>query len=215
MNNKIKKIIAREFLLLIFALLIGVLTYLCVYPYNAYKRYKIESYSASVVEKTKLSDSLSRVFNAKQHKHSWFFYKVSDSFDITTDTILNTKDKLWKRFDRFSQNDSIVYRWKNKFNQEIIEFFKSIGFKTPEYLNEFIVRNRISKLDSSNFILSNTLKKEVEKINIYKIVNTNQILTKEQQVKLTLKVFLYALILIYGVRYFIYAILWSIKTIKQ
>jgi len=217
MKLKTKKIIAREFLYLIFAIGLGLISFFCTYLYNAYLKNKIENQTNEIFEKNKLKDSLRKKYDLKTDNQYWFFDKFSSYFDLSKDTSLNTKDKVWKLFDEYALNDSIKYKWENKWSKDgdsIIIFFRMVFLK-PEVFESFLDRNRITNIDSTNHASSKALQSEIIIINIRKTENEKKILIYEKQKDFGLKVMFVSLLILLGVRYLYYSIKWSIKTINQ
>ncbi|WP_291122944.1 hypothetical protein, partial [Flavobacterium sp. UBA6046] len=58
MNIQTKKIIAREFLILLIVIGLGIIGFLSIYPYNLYRNKQIEDLSNIINRKQKGIDSL-------------------------------------------------------------------------------------------------------------------------------------------------------------
>lgn len=209
-----KKIIAREFLIIILVLTIGLISFLCTYPYNAYKRNQVEKKSIEISEKSKKVDTLSLSFKNKIDQQNWFFDKYSNHWDISGDKI-NTSDKLWKRLDFLALNDSIKYKWQNVWDKELLAFNKEIGFTNPDEFKSFIDKNRITKIDSLNFDSSLAINSEIALLTKNKKDYESEILSYNEQIKFGLKVLIICFIILFGFRYLFYSLKWSLKTLKQ
>ena len=210
-----KKIIAREFLTLTLVLTLGLVSFLCTYPYNAFKRNQAENKSSEISEKTKLADSLCISYKSKLDKQNWFFEKFSNHFDLTGDTIFNTRDKIWKRLDYLAEKDSIKYKWEKVWDKDIVEFNKEIGFSNPVAFHSFIDKNRITKLDSSNYDSSVAINSEIALLSKDKKDNESEILSYNEQTEFGLKALIICFIILFGFRYLFYSLRWSLKTLKQ
>jgi hypothetical protein len=210
-----KKIIAREFLTLTLVLTIGLISFLCTYPYNAFKRKQVENKSAIISEKTKLTDSLSISYKTKLDKQNWFFEKFSNHYDLSDDTTFDERYEIWKKFDNWALKDSINYRWEHEWGGENTSFLKSIGFPNPKSLQSFIEKNRITKMDSSNFNSSLAINSEIALLSKSKNDNDSKILSYSEQIEFGLKALIICFIILFGFRYLFYSLKWSIKTLKQ
>ena len=209
-----KKIIAREFLIMILVLTIGLILFLCTYPYNAYKRNQVENKSIEISEKSKKVDTLSLSFKNKIDQQNWFFEKYSNHWDISGDKI-NTSEKLWKRLDFLALNDSIKYKWQNVWDKELLAFNKEIGFTNPDEFKSFIDKNRITKIDSSNYDSSLAINSEIALLTKNKKDYESEILSYNEQTEFGLKALIICFIILFGFRYLFYSLKWSLKTLKQ
>jgi hypothetical protein len=209
-----KKIIAREFLTLTLVLTLGLISFLCTYPYNAFKRNQVERKSIEISEKSKRADSLSLSFKNKIDQQKWFFDKYSSHWDISGDKI-NTSEKLWKRLDFLALNDSIKYKWQNVWDKDLIEFNKELGFLNPDEFQSFIDKNRITKTDSTNYDSSLSINSEVAALTQNKKDYDSKILSFNEQTEFGLKASIICFIILFGFRYLFYSIRWSLKILKQ
>ena len=209
-----KKIIAREFLIMILVLTIGLILFLCTYPYNAYKRNQVENKSIEISEKSKKVDTLSLSFKNKIDQQNWFFEKYSNHWDISGDKI-NTSEKLWQRLDFLALNDSIKYKWQNVWDKELLAFNKEIGFTNPDEFKSFIDKNRITKIDSSNYDSSLAINSEIALLTKNKKDYESEILSYNEQTEFGLKALIICFIILFGFRYLFYSLKWSLKTLKQ
>jgi hypothetical protein len=215
MKLTIKKIIAREFLTLTLVLSLGLVSFLCTYPYNAFKRNQAENKSTDISEKTKLADSLSIPYKSKLDKQNWFFEKFSNHYDLSGDTTFDSSNEIWKGFDKNAINDSIKYKWEKKWDKDDITYFKEIGFSNPVALHSFIDKNRITKLDSTNYDSSVTINSEIASLSKSKNDNDSEILSYNEQTEFGLKALIICFIILFGFRYLFYSLKWSLKTLKQ
>ena len=214
MNKRVKKIIAREFLILLVLIVLTSLVFVCVYPYNSYQKNKIEKIDSSINEKEKLTENLHKSVNEKIKEQEWFYEKVSSEFDITNSEYSELKT-LWPILQRIAENDSTEYRWNNKWEKSLIDFHKSIGFKNGKELEAFIEKNSISSNDSIQLKKSEKIRAEIGKLKEqrtelkYKTLNDNDKLDLVGGIGLALFGILFIL------RYLIYAVKWSLRTLKE
>lgn len=209
-----KKLIAREFLIMILVLTIGLISFFCTYPYNAYKRKQVENKSIEISEKSKKVDTLSLSFKNKIDQQNWFFEKYSNHWDISGD-IINTSEKLWQRLDFLALNDSIKYKWQNVWDKELLAFNKEIGFSNPDEFKSFIDKNRITKEDSSNYESSLAINSEIALLTKNKKDYESEILSYNEQKEFGLKALIICFFILFGFRYLFYSLKWSLKTLKQ
>lgn len=214
MQLQTKKIIAREFLILTLTALIGFVGFLGTYSNNYFKKTKIDKLEENIVEKNRMSDSLSKSYNIKVGKQNRFFNKYFDKVN-REDTEFNTSDKLWKRLSDLAQKDSIKYKWKNVWNKELISFLKETGFSDGDNFNSFIVTNTITTSDFENYNHSAKLNQEIKELKSEKDTIRSKILSINQQIAFGFKCFIVASIILFGARYLFYAVRWSIRTLKQ
>ncbi len=113
-----KKIIAREFLVLITTLIIGIIAFLSIYPYNIYHQNQVETINAQILIKKKISDSLSQSYNKKLDRQVWFSNKYINKFNLPG---WSNNDKVWKRLSDLSEKDSIRFKCKS-WDRELISF---------------------------------------------------------------------------------------------
>jgi hypothetical protein len=213
MNLTTKKIIAREFLTLTLVLTIGLISFLCTYPYNTYKRYQVENKSTEISEKSKMIDTLSQSFKNKINQRKWLFDKYTKQWDSGDE--FNTPDKLWKRLDFLALNDSIKFNWKNVWDKDLIAFNKEIGFSNPDDFQSFIDKNRITKLDSLNFDSSLSINSKIALLTQNKKDYESKILSYNLQTEFGLKALIICFIILFGFRYLFYSLKWSLKILKQ
>jgi hypothetical protein len=214
MKLKTKKIIAREFLTLTLGLTIGIISFLCTYPYNAFRGNQVENETTKILEKSKRVDTLSQSFKNKINQRKWFFDKYSNQWDISVHN-LNTPDKLWNRLDFLAINDSIKYKWQNVWDKDIIAFNKEIGFLNPDEFQSFIDKNRITKIDSSNYDSSLVINSEVAILIENKKDYESKILSYNEQKELGMEALIISVIILFGFRYLLYSIKWSLKILKE
>lgn len=213
MHIRFKKIVAREFIILVTALTIGLIMFLCTCLFNMIMQKRMENYAMQIDEKTKQAEKLSSSYKSKLSKHSWFFEKFSSNYELSSDTTFDEREEIWNSFDNWALKDSIHYRWENKWDQEQRGFLKSIGFQNPQLLKSFIETNRLTQKDSADWNTSLAFNSELLllKSKREKIV----ILSYNQQIKFAKLSTIICLILFFGLRYLYYSLMWSIKTLKE
>jgi RNAse (barnase) inhibitor barstar len=214
MNKKIKKIIAREFLLLLTLILLSALIFVCVFPYNLYQENKIEKTNKKLIEKEKLTDNLHKSVNEKIKNQKWFFEKISSEFDITNTEYSELKT-LWPILQKIAENDSTEYRWNNKWEKSLIDFHKSIGFKNGKDLQFFILNNSITSKDSIQINKSNEIQKEITELSKQKIELKNRIFQDSEKEKFIIGISAILFGILFVLRYLFYGVKWSIKQLND
>jgi len=214
MNKKIKKIIAREFLLLLALILLSALIFVCVFPYNSYQENRIEKINKKLIEREKLNDSLHKSVNEKIKKQEWFFEKISSEFDISNSEYSELKT-LWPILQRIAENDSTEHRWNNKWEKSLIDFHKSIGFKKGKDLQIFILNNSITSKDSIQLNKSNEIQKEITELSKQKIELKNRIFQYSEKRNFIIGISAILFGILFVLRYLFYGIKWSIKELND
>lgn len=206
-----KKIIAREFLNLTLVITLGIISFLCTFPYNTFKKNQAEKVSIEILEKSKKSDSLILPFKNKLDKKQWFYNEFSNQYGNDTYTMEN----LWNRLDYLALNDSIIDRWYNSWSKDVIKFNKEIGFSTPEKFQSFIENNHLAKAELLNYNLSKDIIKKNVLLTKKKDQINREVLSENEQIEFGFRVLLVMFIILFLIRYFLYAIMWSFQTLKE
>ena len=81
MKQEVKKIIAREFLIITAVLILSVITFLSIYPYNWFKSTQINSISKYITLQDKILDSLSNSYKKKSENQDWLYNQFKDRFE--------------------------------------------------------------------------------------------------------------------------------------
>lgn len=206
-----QKIIAREFLVLITTLIIGIIAFLSIYPYNIYHQNQVETINAQILIKKKISDSLSQSYNKKLDRQVWFSNKYINKFNLPG---WSNNDKVWKRLSDLSEKDSIRFKCKS-WDRELISFVQESGFETPEAFKNFIDANIIISDDIKRNNEASNMKAEIKSLNKEKEYAQSKIFSFEKQFQFALIAFIVSLSLLFIMRYIFYGIKWFIKTLNQ
>ena len=212
MNIKNKKIIAREFLILIAVTTVGLLSFLCTYFYNWNKSSQVKKADEKIVYQTHLADSLSKSFkdktiDGKDYISRVFFAlnHISDEYGIPNHFTYSEPDFRQKILTDKNFRDSIYRTFQNK-----VEGFTITQPQFDSSIDKQLTADDISKQKQSQEILQSlkVIRNEKEK-------TSSSILTYNEQVVFGLKVLILTAFLFFVLRFVFYAINWSIKTIKQ
>jgi hypothetical protein len=212
MELKIKRIIAREFLVLITVLAIGIISYLSTYPYNSSKRQQegILANKINQIEKgidslriTEIEIERNILLDDAQIKLLWEFdQKEGRHLTLPELTeLLNSFESRKSYFDEF--NNSMKF----KSYDEFIELIQTENSKT-EFKNRKI---------QYNSMFAKELKVREQQLKTLKdssIETRKSILTKSEQFKLSFSAIMTSFALLFLVRYFVYATLWSLATLR-
>ena len=212
MRKQSKKIIAREFLLLILTVVVSVVVFLFTYICNSYHTNASEKIENKIFSMMASVDSLVFQFNNKTNKQTWFYNKINEIIDV--DEYVSA-EKLWEGQLELAKIDSIRWPWLDKNFIEEAAFLKKIGFESDSDVRKFILVNTISELDSSNRSKSVELRNEIKNLEKSKINHEEHILTFKDQI-VVLQYSMCTLLFIFFIfRYLIYSIKWSIKTLRE
>lgn len=211
MQLKTKKIIAREFILLILCISISLIVLLATYLHTCYYQSKQERYSKRIISTIKTSDYLKNIYDNKEVNQNRFTTEMN--YKYMEPKVSNIK--FWTVLYRIAKHDSVDYKWKNKWEPSLIEAISNAGYKNPKDFQKFILSNIITKTDidnqdsikQMNVLLSSLYSQE----NIYK----RKIHDFDDRKNTAYITFLIAIGIVFFVRYFYYAIAWSYKVLKQ
>jgi hypothetical protein len=124
-------------------------------------------------------------------------------------------EQLWAQLSHLYKTDSIVYKWDNDWNNDLKDLLGEIGFKDSKAFNSFIEKNSLSDDESKSESRIKKLKEEINSL----IEKSNKIedgqLDSGDKVESTSIFLLITGILAFPIRYFIYAIFWSYRTLNQ
>jgi hypothetical protein len=210
-----RKIIAREFLMFILVVLIGLISFLVTYPYNYYRNSQVENLNAQITIRTNLKKSLPETYITKKENQDWFYNKHIEEFGNVYKTY--TSEELWKRLEKLAKSDSIIIRWDKVWSKDnqTINFFNRIGFSNPIKLHDFIKTNSFNKSELKNESKYETLDNEISTLNNSKIDNNDKVLSYNMQIDIFKYSLIVCLFVLFGLRYLYYAVRWSLKTLKE
>lgn len=214
MNIKTKKIIAREFLIFLICVVIALVTFLTIYPYNYFKRNQIDSLTKEISEKKLISDSLSKSYKLKTEKQFWFTDKYISKFDLPRNKDYNNA-KVWNRLYEIAKSDSVRYKWEKTWDKELIAFNKELGFDTPQSFQNFILTNIIYTKDIEQNKAAEKINSEVDILQNKMSETYKKIVSTESQLRTAGLAFIISVVILFLFRYLFYGIKWSIRTLKQ
>ncbi|PWT78854.1 MAG: hypothetical protein C5B59_00935 [Bacteroidetes bacterium] len=217
MDLRTKKTIAREFLILIISVTIGLLGFVGIYIRTYLKNDEYRLLNESISKKSRIKDSLFLPYQEKLGIQNWFFGRYWDKADKADkeDTSDNTSKKLWQFLRPLAEKDSIKYKWEKTWNKTVISFLKESGFPTSDSFKSFILLNTISIADSLNYAQSKIVKSEIDNLESEKRAIRSSLYSSKQEAEFGFKFFFISAAVLFGFRYFYYGIRWSVKTLKQ
>jgi hypothetical protein len=207
-----KKIIAREFLILLSCIIISGIAFIGVYPYNFVIQSKIEKLEKTTIPLTYEIDSLESSINEKLSKQKWYYNENEKKNTIGS---YKSYSELWGRLEYIQKSDSIIFKWDNVWNKDLIRIIKEIGFNTAQDFDKFIFDNSLNPDELKKMEKIDLIKTEVSKIRNEIRSKEDKLLNIADQIYFTLLVLLVTGIIAFPIRFLFYSIKWSIRTLKQ
>lgn len=215
MQLKTKKIVAREFVIFMVSILVGILCSLFIFSYNHYKNNKLDSLTKNINETTTQANKLASAYISKTGRKQWFFYRYKDAFNVHVDNRYNSSTGVWDMLERLAKNDSIQYKWEHVWDNELLSFIKNLGFNDYNSFETFIESNVINDVDFENHKKSLSLRPKIDSLSSERSKVQSQIFSTEEQVDILIKTLILQAICFFLLRYLFYALRWSLKTLKQ
>lgn len=211
MEQRTKKILAREFLFFTLTLSITILSFLSSLAYNYILNMQIAKLMDTIKITSIVSDSLSYRYKLINENQQYFFSELKNNYgDFYKD-----KEELFSRLLDLANKDSIRIKWDKVWDKELINLHKSLGFSTPESFTDFINQNTLNENDIKHYNESISLTKMIEDQKNDEIRLKNKVLTLRNQINIGLQAFIITVLVLFFGRYMIYGIHWSIKTLKE
>lgn len=212
MKLETKKLIAREFLLMLIVIGISVIVFISTFAYNSYKKGKYTTLQNEIILKEKTNQQLSHSFTQKFENHAWLYNVINENFDLSNSGY-DDPEKLWERFNVLIVKDSLRYKYVH--NTKVKRSFELAGLSNVGSVEKFIKQNTLTSIENSNiksFVknrkIINSLKSKTKKIRV-------SILTNIEITKRSLMLLFIGLVIIFPLRFLFYSINWSIKILKQ
>ena len=211
MNIKIKKIIVREFLILMVVITVGLFSFLCTYPYNWNKSYQLKKVDEKITLQTHVADSISKSFNDKTMEGKDYISRVywglkEHSVDFGMPAFnYSEPDFRQKILSDKNFRENIYKTFQNR-----LEGFTKTYTQFDSSLNRQLTLNDIDQQKQSQLILENLkeTRNGKEKISL-------SILTFNEQISFGIKILIFTAFVFFVLRFLFYAIKWSIKTMNQ
>ena len=242
MKLRTKKIIAREFLILLLSFVISGIVFVSIYTYNYYQTKQIEKLGEDIQKNQSKSHDLNLQYKLKNEKQLSFhnelnefiytlnhpkkikarnsnsFYDALDEYEELSKTKSNP---IYYKNGNLSEFDtSVKYMIKSSSVQfdlikNFASFGKQFGFATPENFTDFINHYSITVDDVAK-------NNEATKINdaTYLLINKKstheaKIFSTKRQLDIVFISFLIIAFILFPFRYIFYSLKWSISTLRQ
>lgn len=206
MHIQVKKIIAREFLMLLGCFIIVTLTFIVLLILNFNYNRKIIKSETLIAKHYQIQDSLSKEFAKEAQQQVAFTKHVNGSLSAEYAAYSNLE--LWNRFKDLVKKDSLENKW-NSWDTAHKNPFLTYHINSAHELETFINKN-IPNLSLQNY--NDSVLRSFGRI---KSKQEEQVFTQEEKSHYSLIAFLIAFSLLIGLRYLIYGIKWSLKTLKK
>lgn len=213
MKLNVKKIIAREFLILTFLTFFSVLCGLCIYPYNAFRRLQFTNNEKEISFLSQKKANLLSIFNHKRKAQENFYKALSAEYDLI-ESEQNTSEKTWEGLGKAYLSDSIPIRY-SKWDSRVRLFLSSRGFNDAKTFEKFVGENIFNKNDSINYLKSKKVDQNVTELKNQSNQLKRKILSSREQIDFSLLIFKILFLIAFPLRFLILGIKWSINTLNQ
>lgn len=214
MKKGMKKIIAREFLILLSVAILWSVIYFSVFQYDNYQIKQFNNFTSKIK-----TENSKKIFDEKQiiiknENQEWFAIKLFEKFDI-----FNAKkteiESLWLDYKNIVDSDSLKYLWNNKWDKKLINFYNESGFKSSIDLKLFIQKNLINSKDSMTINHIREHSKKINNLTAERGLIENKIYEKYEFINFNYYSILILLLIFFFIRYLFYAIKWSLKVLED
>ena len=212
MKLETKKLIAREFLLLLISVGLGLIGFILTLGYSFIKESQLNNLQNEIILNESNNQKLNNSYDKKYETRAWFYNTINEKFDLSNSSY-NDPDKLWKRLNILIQKDSLRYKYEQ--SPDIRESFKIVGLTNIESVEKFIQQNNLTKAEISDINKYVQDRKFIESLNSKASEAKSNTLSDSKKNEFTLWLFLCVLIFIFPIRYLYYSIKWSSKILKQ
>lgn len=213
MKFKYKKIIAREFLILMSCIGIFILAFIGTNLYNFVISIRVGNIEKKIESLDKKIDSLENIYGTKIEKQKWFYNEFFYRFII--DRSCSSYENLWNRISELQKSDSIVFLWNNIWSSEVKKDFHKIGFKDEKEINQFVLSNSLNEKEQNFKRDADSISFEILFLTQHKLDTKDKHLDSEEQIRFSYISILIIGIIVFPARLLIYSIRWSVNTLKQ
>ena len=210
MRENSKKRIAKEILIFSITVILSILFYISLFPYNHSIGKKVSQINDSIGSIQKKHDSLERTYADKKLTQTNFYLKFDQQFESK----YKTSNEFWKRLEYLDSVDSLTNVY-NKF-KDLRIFLKEFHVYSAQEQNEFFKNAFLTSQEKHNYVLAekfdSLLKENSHKQRVFSL--ERKMISWQKQIRLTIYCFFILFSLLFPIRYFIYMIIWSIKILK-
>ena len=205
-----KKIFAKEVLVLLVCCLLTLLSFFVVLIYNYSQQFTIDKNISLVIENEKFISKLQKEYIPKVEKQSRIYIELIRNYDLKK---RNSPTKVWERAKDLIEKDSLRKIFNSNESMEKT-FFSVLGVNNyDDFTNNFKI-NTLTPIDSLNQIKSDSLISVNNNLTSYNGIVQNKMFNKVQKKQFILNFFLLTLFISFGLRYFILLFKWSINNYK-
>ncbi|WP_339794445.1 hypothetical protein [uncultured Imperialibacter sp.] len=213
---KARKVIAREFLILVAHGALFVLGYMATYPVDFIdKRIKesaVKELERYILEKGDSAELLLKPFKAKEERRIWF-YQQMEKYEATGN--YSNSNELWQRVETLNKSDSIIQNWQGRWSPSLTNVLKEVGFADAVSFNTFIESNSYTQEEIDSRARVKTLTDQIDEIYSKKSFQVHYDMDMDERLDFSLICLIVVGAFAYPVRYLIYAIRWSIATLRE
>lgn len=205
-----KKIFAKEVLVLLVCCSLTILSYLFILIYNYSQQSTINKNLTLVNENEKSISKIQKSFNDKVEKQISIFNWYVKEYNRGR---LSNPYKLWERTKILIENDSLrkIFQLNESFENS---FYTVLGVNNYD---DFVINfknNTLSINDSLNQLKSDSLTSVNNNLKSFNQIIESKKVDDIKMRQLIFKIFLITILLSFGVRYFILLFKWSIDNYK-
>ncbi len=207
-----KKIIAREFLILIACAMVFGLAFISIIPYN----YLIESRIEKLEDASQFkSDSIKKIqqgYSRKISNQTAFFDKceIGNWFTVGKNYI-----ELWSKLEKARADGLIKKNWDGLSADFKNDLKDKCGFNSSLDFENFLIRNSLTENEMNINVVALKLIDEMEIIESKVSLEKLNLLNFSDQLEFSFICLAVMGILSFPMRYIFYAIKWSFTTLKQ
>ncbi|MFM1773000.1 MAG: hypothetical protein RLZZ71_2142 [Bacteroidota bacterium] len=213
MKQNQKKIIAREFLILVACASVFGLAFISTILFNYVIELRIEKLKTI---SQSLSDSTNKVqihFLPKIDKQSRFF-EISKANGWHTSQL--TCEEFWTRLQNLNERDSVKFKWENEWSSGFKkEIYDQLGFKNASDFEIYIENNSLTQNELEERLNAEKIGEEREIIERKILTENYNLMDSVDRLEFSFMCLMTIVVLSFPLRYLFYAIRWSFKTIKQ
>lgn len=237
MNIRTKKIIAKEFLYLLFVFALGVVCFLSIYAYNFYLYKQGENLNKTILQKQKVADSLNKLIAVKNDPFKEFGGReITPAKRFSVDQfaqMIKTKYPEYKKIDNRILVEKVIAKYP--IYQESVDLTsQNISRDSIDGL-PILKKKKSTKENWDNYLEINIpiktslptpppykiwkeseqIKSELSKEKIERNQIDLKVLSFNDQFLFTCKALILFFIILFGIRYLYYAFKWSTTTLKE
>lgn len=222
MRLRTKKLLAREFLLLLSVLVVSFFAFLGSYGYNAYLKKQNSFLQDSIASYEMLSDSLPRIFYSKLQKQHQL-YQTLNAFVLPTlidgylffPAISQNRVTFFKTYFRFAKEGKIDSVWKTYRSNKEKSALRKMGIGSPQKLESYILSNIHTSDDIRNRDLATKYENKVASMSEKATAILKKQLDYKQQIRVGMNAMIILFLITFVGRYLVYGVIQSIKILKE